>query len=379
MDARSLPDALKMIMEEQGWTQADLARELGVSQTWVSQASRGDRDPGIARTTDYLGRIGWEVRITPKAECGPVNRRSFMTAAASVVIIPSVKGNPFQDPMYVRALADRSVRIRDELGGVPVVSMGLRYVRRVEPAVNSRDRELQVASSELAGQTALNLYDAQQFDTAEKTAALALALAGRSGSGDARARSYKILSLISAARGHRERAAMYARRGLTVPDICEMERALLSARLGRYLALIPGQERKARSALENANGVTNLPALYEAEIAGNIGIALDNLRAHEEADAFLLRAARFCEPSSPLCHALYLGHQVRSALLAGVPELAADRMHRFARVAPLVSSSQVNEQVNGLLTVSARWVTVPDLRDARDQLRGLLPKPAPAG
>jgi hypothetical protein len=374
MDARSLPDALIAIMEQRGWTQSDLARELGVSQTWVSQASRGDRDPGIARTADYLGRIGWEVHITPKTESGPVNRRSFMTAAASVVIIPSVKGNPFQDPTYVHALADRSVRIRDELGGIPVVSIGLHYVRRVEPAVNSRDRELQRASSELAGQTALNLYDAQHLDAAEKTAGLALALAGRSGSGDAQARSYKILSLISAAQGRRERAAMFARRGLTLPDICDMERALLSARLGRYLALIPGQERKARSALENAGGVTNLPPLYEAEIAGNVGIALDNLRAHEEADAFLLRAARFCEPSSPLCHALYLGHQVRSALHAGEPELAADRMHALARVAPLVSSSQVNEQLSGILTASARWATVHDLRDARDQLHGVLTK-----
>ncbi|GAA2074448.1 helix-turn-helix transcriptional regulator [Actinomadura alba] len=374
MDARNLPDALKAIMDKQGWTQSDLARELGVSQTWVSQASRGDRDPGIARTADYLGRIGWEVRITPKAERGPVNRRSFMTAAASVVIVPSVKGNPFQDPKYVRALADRSVRIRDELGGVPVISTGLRDVRRVEPAVNSHDRELQEASSELAGQTALNLYDARRLEAAEKTAGLALALASRSGSHDAQARSFKVLSLISAAQGHRERAAMYAHRGLTVPDICDMERALLSARLGRYLALIPGQERKARVALEHAGGVTNLPPLYEAEIAGNVGIALDNLRAHDQADAFLLRAARFCAPSSPLCHALYLGHQVHSALHAGEPEVAADRMHALARVAPLVTSSQVNEQMSGILTASERWATVPVIRDARDQLRGLLPK-----
>lgn len=43
-------------MEQKGWTQTDLARELGVSQAWVSEMSRGQKDTGMAKAVNLLAR-----------------------------------------------------------------------------------------------------------------------------------------------------------------------------------------------------------------------------------------------------------------------------------------------------------------------------------
>src|SRR5262245_42550841 len=118
MDARNLPDALKLIMEVRGWSQNRLARELGISQSCSSYAARGMKDTSTTKAIKILGRVGWELRITPKAEGDdPVNRREFVTAAATATFIPAGKGNPFQDPQYIRVLAARSARMGDEMGG----------------------------------------------------------------------------------------------------------------------------------------------------------------------------------------------------------------------------------------------------------------------
>src|SRR4051812_26268647 len=117
MDADVLPNALRAIMIRQGWSQTDLAAELGVSQSWVSQTSRGVKDSGIAKVQRLLERIGWEVRITPKTEEDPVKRRDFVTAVGSIAFVPSPKVGPYQGPGYVRGLADPPGRDRNEKRG----------------------------------------------------------------------------------------------------------------------------------------------------------------------------------------------------------------------------------------------------------------------
>jgi transcriptional regulator with XRE-family HTH domain len=129
MDADVLPKALKAIMTRKGWSQVDLAAELGVSQSWVSQTSRGVKDSGIAKVQRLLDRIGWEVRITPKTEEDPVKRRDFVTAVGSIAFVSSPKVGPYQDPEYVRALADRLARDRYEQGGIPVASTAIRHMK----------------------------------------------------------------------------------------------------------------------------------------------------------------------------------------------------------------------------------------------------------
>src|SRR4051794_31471038 len=107
MDADVLPKALKAIMDRHGWSQMDLAAELGVSQSWVSQTSRGVKDSGIAKVQRLLDRIGWDIHITPKTEDDPVKRRNLVAAVGSIALAPSPKVVPYQDPQYVRALAER--------------------------------------------------------------------------------------------------------------------------------------------------------------------------------------------------------------------------------------------------------------------------------
>jgi transcriptional regulator with XRE-family HTH domain len=367
MDAQSLPEALKLIMEKQGWSQNRLARELGTSQSWLSYAARGMKDTSTTKAIKMLGRVGWELRITPKAEGDPVNRREFVAAAASVAFIPTSEGNPFQDPQYIRALVVRSARMGDELGGVPLVATALRHVHGIKGALNSGDRELQIAAAELAHQAAMVMYDARKFQKADQIGKFSLALATRSKDMNSQARAYQTLSQISTCQGKGELGAEYALHGLRVPDISPWERALLNVRLGRALALTPGQERKARGALDSAQSVDGVPAPHAQSITGNVGIALDSLRAYGEADRYLTKTV--AASLSPLGQALYLGHQVITALHAAEPAVAADRMSALANVAPLVTSSHVDQHVREILAASTHWTEVRQVRAARDQLR----------
>lgn len=61
-----------------------------------------------------------------------------------------------------------------------------------------------------------------------------------------------------------------------------------------------------------------------------------------------------------------------------LPELslAAERMMVLARVAPLVDSGRLDDYLLEVLAESAKWATVPEIRDARNQLKTLVP---PAG
>src|SRR2546426_101631 len=137
-------------MKSREWTQTELARELGVSQVWVSQVSREQRDTGIIKASRLLARVGWELRITPIGEEeDPVKRRSFIAAAASVTLVPSAKTGPYQDPDYLRALATQLLETRNEIGGVPLVSTAVRHLGKIGQAINVRDRNLQVAAAGL--------------------------------------------------------------------------------------------------------------------------------------------------------------------------------------------------------------------------------------
>ena|SRR5918992_6316821 len=78
MEARSLDGALKLIMEQRGCSGNQLARDLGVSQSWLSYASRGKKDTSTGKAIRLLDRVGWEVVIRPRRQyhlvklCGSV-------------------------------------------------------------------------------------------------------------------------------------------------------------------------------------------------------------------------------------------------------------------------------------------------------------------
>jgi transcriptional regulator with XRE-family HTH domain len=368
MDALSLPEALKLIMKTQGWSQNRLARELGISQSWLSYAARGMKDTSTTKAIQILARVGWELRITPKVEGDdPVNRREFVTAAASVAFIPARKGDPFQDHQYIRLLAARSSRMGEQIGGVPLVATALRHAHNIRFTINSGDRQLQIAAAELAHQAAMVMYDARKFHKAEQIGQFSLALAKRSGDLNSQARAYQTLSQISTYQGKGEHGAEYALHGLRIPDISPSERALLTVRLGRSLALTPGQERKARAALDAAQGIDGIPSSHTPWVTGNVGVALGSLRAFREADRYLGKTVQ--SSLSPLNQALYLGHQVTTSLSAGEPVAAADQMDALANVVPLVTSSHVDQHVREILTASAHRTDVREVRASRERLR----------
>ena len=373
MEVRSLPDALQAIMESNAWSQTDLARELGVSQAWVSDVSRGKKDTTFAKAVGLLARVGWEVRLSPRAE-GPVERREFMAAAASVIFVPSPKASPYQDANYVAALADALARNRYDLGGVPLVASATAHISRIERAVaRNRVTVLQQAASRLADQAALVLYDAGKLGAADRAEALSLELAMRAGDPEAQARAFDGLSRISLYRGDSARAVAYAQRGLRVPELTNSQRASLSMRLGRSFALIPGQRSASHAALDQARAVSGLSPFEEATLVGDVGIGFGQLRVYRQAGALLSEAAGAIGRWSPLFQAQYLGRQIQTALHAADPAFAAGRMAELARALPLVASARVNKRAREILVTSAQWVQVPEISEAREHLQAVMP------
>lgn len=366
-----------MIMDQRSWTQTDLARELGVSQTWVSQASRGERDPGLARATEYLGRVGWKVHITPKIDGGdPVKRREFMTAVASVTFAPSPRTGPYEDPLYVHEIAKKLDHMRDEQGGVPLVSTALRHIQRIRRAINSADPALQSASSELARKASLILFDAKKRQTAEQAGGLALALARKAGYTEGAAYAFENLCTFSQ-RVDAHRAATYAERGLRLPGLSDEHRARLNVRLGTSLARTRGHgvQRLTLDALDQAQSIDGMSSATKAMIMGNVGIALRRLGLYDGANTSLAESVRLFR-DSPHMHSLYLAHQIKSALASSEPTLAADRMFALTRLVPLIASARLEEHIREILAAAAHWADVPEIRAAGGQLRAVaLPSP----
>ncbi|GLZ07451.1 hypothetical protein Acsp03_49170 [Actinomadura sp. NBRC 104412] len=372
MEVRTLPDALKAIMASNHWTQSDLARELGVSQVWVSEVSRGKKDTTVTKAIGLLARVGWEVRISPRAE-EPVQRREFMAAAASVIFVPSGTSSPYQDAEYVTTVADSLARNRYELGGMPLAAAAVGHIARMEKVLNgSGDASLQRAASALANQAALVLYDAGRLAAADHAGASSLEFAVRAKDPEGQARAYDGLSRISLYRGDFARAVRYAERGLKVPDMSNSQRASLYMRLGRSLAHMPAQKHASRSALDQARSVGGLSPFGEAALIGDVGIGLGHLRIYREAGTLLGKAAARIGQWSPLFQAQYLGRQIQTSFRASDPAFAADRMTELARALPFVASARVNSRVAEILSTSRKWERVPEVREAREQLQSVV-------
>lgn len=371
MDADVLSQALKAIMTRRGWSQTELAAELGVSQSWVSQTSRGVKDSGIAKVHRLLGRIGWEVRIAPITEDDPVKRRDFVTAVGSIAFVPSPKVGPYQDPLFVRTIADRLARDRYEQGGIPVTSTAMRHMKKVSSAISSRDRELQSAASALACETARVFYDSRRYDVARRAGSFALDLARRAGDVGAQADACSALSRISIDQGHGDRGIACARQGLALPDLPAPQRAWLRLRLARSLALVPGRERAARDRLAELNEAEGLSEYERADMKGNVGVALARMRAYPDAHAAIAEAVTISTRCSPLLLVAYTAWQVEAALGGGEPLMAAERMIALARIAPMVSSARVNSHITSILAMSGRWSGVAELRRAREHLQSV--------
>jgi hypothetical protein len=362
MRLRHLGDAFRAVMEHHGWSGSRLARELGTSQPWVSMVLNGQRDPGLSRAAALLERAGWELVLVPSGDNDPVRRRQFLMAAASVTLVPSPAANPYTSPGYVDALGARLADNEAQLGGAPLAREAIRHATRVIPVARAGGPALQAAASRLCRQSALILHDVRKLGQAETTARAALSLGLAAGDVPASASACDTLSMTTA---HLPdgRGARYAQRGLSLPELAGADRAMLSARLGRSLALAgrPGPARASFDrALELADG--------SAEVAGNAGIGLTDLGLTSQADGHLATAARMTA-GQPFVHALYVARLAKSALRARDPGLTAQWMTALAALVPLVDSPRLAIHLRHLYDGTRVWDPIPEVHDARDWLR----------
>ena len=366
-----------MIMEQRGCSKSQLGRDMRKGHTWVSETISGKRGLDFAKVINALARVGWEVVIRPKREKAPVKRREFVTAAASVMFVPSPKVGPYEDPTNVRELARRVSSARHEYGGGASAATAMRHVRQIESAVAGRDRQLQEAASELAVETVWTLNDAHRFDAGEKVGRLALELAKRSQSTDAQSCAYSALAGLNMERGSVDRALMYARDGVKLSDVPQVQQAWMRLRKVRSLALVRGQENASRDELESVftplrdQRLSGQSAIDIADMMHGIGIALNGLGAYAEAHSTLDEAITLLGSSSPYLQSRCIAQQVMAALRMSEPSLAANRILCLAHVVPLVNSRRLDDYLRDVLAESARWATVPEIRDARDHLKSV--------
>lgn len=82
------PVLLREIRRARGWTQAELAHEVGYSQSWVSKVLRGKQALNLDQAREVSRRLGIPVhllRFGPGSEA-PAKRRDFGKAAALAVL-----------------------------------------------------------------------------------------------------------------------------------------------------------------------------------------------------------------------------------------------------------------------------------------------------
>jgi predicted XRE-type DNA-binding protein len=382
VEARSISEALKLIIEQRGGSQGDLGRALGVTQKWVSNVILGKRDPGITRTAGYLARVGWEVRMAPRGEDDPVKRRNFLAGVTSVTFVPSPQASPFQDPEYVAGLAARLDHMCDEIGGIPLVSTALRHFRSVQGAINSQDRELQVAASDLARKASRVLYDAKRFDATQNAGTFALSLAQKADYTEGMAHSFANLCTFNVSDSNNRidapRAVNYAQLALKLPELTEEHRARLNVRLATALTKMPVKPTHVVGLLDKAREATELSRNTTGMIMGNAGLSLGRLRRYDDAYESLDKAIALFS-GNPHMQSMYLAVQIATALDASEPSMAADRMRVLSHVAPLVTSARLDQRVGEILVKSSRWADSSEMRDSRDQLRVAVPLPPMGG
>jgi hypothetical protein len=311
-----------------------------------------------------------------------VKRREFVAAAASVMFVPSPKAGPYEDSTNVHELAQRLAHARYEHGGGTIAATAMKHIRHIKPVVASRDRKLQAAASELAVESVWTLSDAHHFDAGENVGRLALELAKRSESQDAQSRAHSGLAALNIERGRADRALMYAKSGVQLPEVPETQQAWMRLRKGRTLALVRGQELAARDEMENVYGPLRdryFPGQSPVDIADMmccIGMALNRIGVHADAYRMFDESVALVGGSSPLLQSRLLAQQVLAALRMSQPSLATDPLLALTRVLPLVNSRRIDNDLRDVLAESAKWASVSEIRDARDHLEPIAVAPA---
>ena len=190
--------------------------------------------------------------------------------------------------------------------------------------------------------------------------------------------AYSALTTLNVERGRPDRALLYAKHGVRLREVPEGQHAWMQVRNAWALALVRGQQHASRDELERAQaplagrGFADLSEFDVADMMGSIGIALNRVGAYREAHSTLDEAVALLGGTRPNLQSEFLAEQVIPALRISRPSIAADRMLALTRVAPLVDSGRVDGHLRDVLAESARWATVPEIRDARAQLETLV-------
>jgi transcriptional regulator with XRE-family HTH domain len=143
MRIRSVREFLGAVMEERGWSGAQLGRELEISQQYVSFILTGRKDPIPSWLRHGADRVGYEIRFVPKQEEDPVKRREAIVAM-SVAFVPAPRLGPYHDPAFLRKAGIALANTRRERGGLAALPIASRHYQHIRSIIKADDRKLQV-------------------------------------------------------------------------------------------------------------------------------------------------------------------------------------------------------------------------------------------
>lgn len=246
------------------------------------------------------------------------------------MFVPAPSASPYTDADYVSALTARLAHHEGQVGGAPPAREALRHAARVVPGLRGKDRRLDAAAAGLRRQAALILHAVRNLAQAERLAGLALRFARRAGDPTAQLHAYDTLALTSAYTPD-GRGVAYARRGLALGGTSDADRAVLAARLGRTLALVPAEQYDARRYLDESLDLAAGGSQLTAEIHGNAGIGHTDLGLPAAASRHLENAVELTT-AEPFVQSLYLARQAKMAIRAREPDAAAPVMRTLAGV-----------------------------------------------
>lgn len=362
-----------MIMKEEGWHQARLAREMGVQTTWVSRVVTGQRDTPVGNAIALLGRVGYELVIRRKIDEVEVKRREFIASVATATFVPASNGNPYSNPEYVMLLSDRVEMGLYGSGGISTLEESARHLRRVRDSVaDTKDVRLLGAASQLARQVSRVQYDARKLPQAQESGKISAILARQAKDDSGQSDALNELSSFYSYGQDGYHGERWARQALSVPGISPWQEAQGFVSLGRALGLLR-EKRHSYAALEKAQEIgSELPEFERARLTGNVGVAFYDQGDWGKSIAAFQEAVRLIIPTSPLLGANYMARQVQAALNAGLPYVAAELMNTLSCVAPLVSSARLDGYLGEIMALSSPYREVPEVRIMRQQLRTLL-------
>ncbi|MGW1716093.1 helix-turn-helix domain-containing protein [Streptomyces sp. NPDC002156] len=373
---------IKRLREEQGWSQARLAREVcrlaGINGDPIGRQEISRYETGKRTPREWLPLIAESLGVTVGELKTP------QSLAGSPLSLPTLNGQRKDDyVLTIRQTSMRLVALDNEMHGLPIADAAAHSFKKVHRRLGEGDydpryeRDIQAAAAELAEIAGWALCNEAKFSASRRYSQEALYLAKLSGDRSTELITLQNMGLLAGWNGRPREELAIARSVIDSGRLTPRAEAMFRGREAQGLALAGGVNSsdaarifdRARSLLQDSVP-DNEPAwawwVTEREIDRQHGRALQEIGQWREAIPVLQRAM---QPEA----GTQVGYRNIAAvrLLACLLEVGAWREaeEETAKLSPVVSEMSSVISLNLLATVAGKGKAMSDApRNLKDAL-----------